>query len=153
MPTVPITVAVVRNVVVFSYVDIVIHVNVRTTVPVIPIGVTVIRMPVKAVVICIQIMVMPADRIRGCYSPEITVVEIVTRRIRVVIDRVRTRVVEIDRSRLINDDARWFVIGYVYNVFLYGRNANRAVLLRDKLVVIAFQITSGVGAIAKQLDC
>jgi hypothetical protein len=82
-------VAIVGNIGVVAHIHVVVGVNIRPAIPpAIPVAVTVVGMAVKAVVKHVQVMVMPADRERGCDAPEKTVVKSVARRVRVVVDRV-----------------------------------------------------------------
>ena len=62
------------------------------------IGMTVIRVPVIAVVIHMQVVRRPADRKGSGHTPEKPRIEMATRWVRVVVDRVSVRVVVIDRS-------------------------------------------------------
>ena len=59
---------------------------------------------------------MPADRERCGHTPEITVTEMVTGGIRVIVDRVRAWIVIVDRARLIDDDASGLVVRNINDV-------------------------------------
>ena len=77
----------------------VVHVNARLAIPVvIPIRMAVVRVAVITVVVNVQIVREPADRKCSRYTPEIAVVECVTGRIRIIVDRVRIRIVVVRRA-------------------------------------------------------
>lgn len=117
---------------------------------------SVVRVTVKAVMEYIQVVRLPADRERSCHTPKVIVMEMIVerviRRIRVVINRVCARVVIVDRTRLIHDDLLRLVVRNINNIILDGRYLDRALVLGDKLVVIALQVASGIRPVAETLD-
>ena len=114
-----------RTVVVTAAVDRVVRVDGRLSVPpASTIVVTVIGMSIIAMVIDVQAVRCPGDRERRRYAPKESAMERVGIRIRVVIHRARAFVIEINRPRLINDNAFRLVIGNVNDVVVQRRDFN-----------------------------
>ena len=120
--------------------------------PVVVVTVPVVGVAVITVVIDVQAVRKPADRESRRHAPEKAVVEVVVRRVGVVVHGVGTRIVVVDRPRLVNNDTFGLVIRHVYDVVGNRRNLDDAVVARHLLVVVAFQVAGGVGAVAKFLD-
>ena len=77
----------------------VVYVNVGLAIPVvIPVRMAVIRVAKVTVMVNVQIVRVPADRKSSRYAPEKPVVECVTRRIRIIVNRVRIRIVGVRRA-------------------------------------------------------
>ena len=94
----PIVTAVVVITRVVIVVVIIVGVDIVTTIVVmIPIRMTVVRMAIVAMMVDVQAVREPTYRECRCYTPEETVIEGVSRRLRIVVDRVCTRVVVISR--------------------------------------------------------
>ena len=125
MPAVAIAITVIRYIGVISHVHVVVRINVRTAIrPVIPIRVAVVGMPIVAMVINVQMMMVPADRKSRCHTPKEIVVKAVVLRIRVVVNGVGPWIVVVHRLRLVNDNALRLIIRHVNDVFLDWRNLN-----------------------------
>ncbi len=102
--------------------------------PVIPIGMTVIRVSAITVVVDMQAIRMPTDRECRRHAPEETTVEVVAGRIRIVINRVSMWMVVISRTRLVNHDARRFVVRNLNYVFRDRCDLNVAFIVRNGLI-------------------
>ena len=125
MPAVAIAITVIRYIGVICHVHVVVRINVRTAIPpVIPIRVAVVGMAVVALVINVQMMMVPADRKSRCHTPKEIVVKAVVLRIRVVVNGVGPWIVVVHRLRLVNDNALRLIIRHVNDVFLDWRNLN-----------------------------
>ena len=69
---------------------------------------------------------MPADGKCGRHTPEESVVEVMARRVGIVVKRVGSRIVIIDRPWLIIDDACRLIIRHIDNVFGSRRYVDHA---------------------------
>ncbi len=77
----------------------VVHVNAGLAIPVVmPVRMAVVRVAVITVVVNVQIVREPANRKCSRYAPEKTVVECVARRVRIVVNRVRIRILVVRRA-------------------------------------------------------
>jgi len=88
--------------------------------PVVVVAVTVIRVSAIAMMIDVQIICGPADSECRRNTPEISIVERMAVGVWVVVNRVRTRVVIVDGSRLIDDNPLRLVIRYVNDLVVDG---------------------------------
>ena len=101
------------------------------------------------VVIHVQAVRDPANCERGRHSPEKTTIEVVVRRVGIVIDGISARVVIISGSGLIHDHALRLVVRHVNDVVGDRRDLDDAVMAFDVLVVVAAQVAGGVSSVAE----
>jgi hypothetical protein len=74
------------------------------------------------------------------------------RRIWVVINRVWSRVIVVNRARLIHDNALGFIVRHVNDIFFNRCDLNNAIFLHNGLVAVTLEVSSRIGAIAETLD-
>ena len=98
-------------------------------------------MVVKTAVVPMQAAAVPADAEGGSHPPERPVGKEVTARIRVVVDRIGTRVVVINAPWLIGGNFQRVVIGHMNHLPFHRRDFYGVVLGdRDGLFVVAFKV-------------
>lgn len=152
-PIVPVTIMIACDVIIVIHVITVVGMNVWASIPpVVPVRMSVVRMTIIAVVINVQPVRVPADGKSRRNTPEEAMVECISGRIRVVVNRVRPGVVVINRTWLIHDDTLGFIVRNVNYVLLDWRDLNYAVFLRNGLVLVALQVSSCVGAVTESFD-
>jgi hypothetical protein len=120
--------------------------------PVVPVVMAVIRMPVIAVMPGVQVMRVPANGECGRNTPEVVIGKRIPGRIRVVVNGIRTRVIVVDRSWLIDNDTLRLVVRDVDHILLNRSYLDRAVFLGDRLEIVALEIACRICAVTKCLD-
>lgn len=149
-PVVTITVAIPRPVIAVVHIPAVVDRNTWTPVVVAVVIAAVVRVTPVARVINVQVMIRPADRVGRRYAPEVSGVKVMANRIRVVVHRISMRIVIINASsRLIDDDFFRLVIRNVNDLVIDRIDSDAAILIGNRLTFIRFQVTGGIGAIAK----
>ena len=109
-------------------------------------------MAAVAVVVDVQAVGDPADRECRRDTPEETAIEIVVRRVGIVVNGIRARIIVVHRTRLVDDHALGFVIGHVNDVVGNRRYLDDAVVAFHVLVVVATQVAGRIGSVAESLD-
>ena len=153
-PIVAVTITIGSDAIIAIHVISVVGMDVRASIPpVVPVRMPVVRMAMIAVVIDVQAVRVPTDRESRRNTPEKTIVEGIPCRIRVIVNRVWPGVVVINRTWLIHDDTFGFIVRNVNHVVRDWRDLNYAIILRNGLVVVALQISSGIGTVTESFDC
>jgi len=153
-PIVAVTITIGSDAIIAIHVISVVGMDVWASIPpVVPVRMPIVRMAMIAVVIDVQAVRVPTDRECRRNTPEKTIVKRIPCRIRIVVNRVWPGVVVINRTWLIHDDTFGFIVRNVDDVFLDWRDLNYAIFLRNGLVVVALQISSGICAVTEPFDC
>ncbi len=113
----------------------------------------VVRMSPIARVMYLQVMVRPADVKGGRDAPEVSGGKGMAIRIRVVVERVRVRIVEINTPAWLIDDYFFrLVVRHVDDLFIDRINRDAAIVIGDRLIFVSLQVAGGICAVAKRLN-
>lgn len=131
---------------------IVVRINSRISVPVVVIVIAapIVGVSIVAMVIDVQTVCEPSDSERGRDAPEESAIERVAVGIGIVVDRVRAGVIIVGRSRLVDDNLLWFIVGNVEDIFINRTDLNDTLIFGDGLARVASQIAGCVGTITKR---
>ena len=96
-----------------------------------------------------QMVGIPTDTECGGHTPEEPRIEMVIYRVGIVINRVRSFIVMINRRRLIGEHLRWLIVRYVDHFGVYRMDLDTISRNFDHLVFIAYQVSSGISLTSK----